>query len=351
MPGNWKRELLISSSLLRGGKLQSGDKSLTLNLSVKFAILSSWKFTDEIRVDQRRNFSLISACTSFRTEVTFSAICTCLMYLTYDFNPKVNNSFTSSHFKTSTCIPAISWWLQTKISKLHVVILLVHMSASLRAAYVDAKIGLFHHEPRCERCRILPRVSGVIGTIVTRRESATRESTTAGQDDGDDSPRGWEVVVLCDPRLFIIRCSIKQARGQLLPCSRPASSSPLRAYIHSTSPFFAFLHSFAYMHSPLCTASLSFCLSLAFPHHIYTLNAPSTSPFWIQYTLIMREWFSWAWPVAQIRVRQYFPLTVRVCFVWIRQLQMLPRQECRCILLSVHYEIKKKRKKEKKCIT
>lgn len=96
---------------------------------------------------------------------------------------------------------------------------------------------------------------------------------------------------------------------------------------------------------PLCTASSSFCLSLAFPHRIHTLPAPSTSPFWIQYPLIMREWFSWAWPVAQIRVRQYFPLTVRVCYVWIRQLQMLPRQECRCVLLSVHCEIKKKREK------
>lgn len=56
---------------------------------------------------------------------------------------------------------------------------------------------------------------------------------------------------MCHPRLFIIRCSITQARGQLLPCSRPASSSPLRAYIHSQHLlFFAFLHSLTDMRSP-----------------------------------------------------------------------------------------------------
>ena len=212
---------------------------------------------------------------------------------------------------------------------------------------VDAAISVFHHEPWCEGSRlshvfpVLPEQSwhGVSRPL--------RESTMAGQNDGDDSPRGWEVVVLCDPRLFIIRCSIKQAWGQLLPCSRPAFSSPLRAYFHSQHLlFFVFaffhLHLFPPVHHLFVFVPLS-----CFPSPYLFLPAPSTSPFWIQYPLIMREWFSWAWPVAQIRVRQYFPLTVRACYVWIRQLQMLPRQECRCVLLCVHYEIKKKEKRRK----
>lgn len=122
-------------------------------------------------------------------------------------------------------------------------------------------------------------------------------------------------------------------------CSRPTLRSPLQAHVHSrpnpTNPkrFVALhcMHSLPYIYIFCLSASLLFIFIPSWPLHLFLC---------IQYPQIMRQ----VWPIAQIRVHQYFCLTVCVCvcIVWLEQLQMLLKQERWCILLSVHYEIEKK---------
>lgn len=167
------------------------------------------------------------------------------------------------------------------------------------------------------------------------------------------------MVVLFGPQLFIICCSIKQAWWHLLhwkmqtahdsTCNLPLV--PL--FTHSISIFIValcpryvfFLYTTCvYLHSPspMCTtfvSSLCLCASLMLSHTTFIPSCPLHLFLWIQYPQIMREWFSWVWPVAQIRVRQYFCLTAYVGNVWLECFRGYWRRIVGAFW-SVHHQVK-----------
>lgn len=83
------------------------------------------------------------------------------------------------------------------------------------------------------------------------------------------------------------------------------------------------IYGFAWMLSPTwtpctwCTWSpLCLSASLLLSSTIFIPSCPLHIFLWIQFHQIMKEWFSWVWPIAWIRVRQYF---CRLCVsdVWL----------------------------------
>lgn len=150
---------------------------------------------------------------------------------------------------------------------------------------------------------------------MTQHESTPGKWALGWPKHGGDSPCGWVVVVvLCNPQLFIICCSIKQAWRQLPPGNMHTAHDRLcdlafmLLFIHNVS--------FVGVWSPSPSVLLFFHLDVLLMHHlsvsaslllsctIFIPSFPLHLFLWIQYPQMMRGWFSWVWPIAQIRVRQ-----------------------------------------------
>lgn len=133
-----------------------------------------------------------------------------------------------------------------------------------------------------------------------------------------DSQCVWLVVVSCDAQVFIIHSSIKWARCQLLLSTvqiahkwRPDLPFIL-LFIKGISLIVPLVpHCTHVCISPACAPCVSsLCLSASLLLSVFIPSCPLRLFLWIQYLHIMREWFSWVWPAAQIKMRQCFCLCV-----------------------------------------
>lgn len=113
----------------------------------------------------------------------------------------------------------------------------------------------------------------------------------------------------------------------ILDCSSysaPLSRREARTMRTFSSPRHAYIHSHPNVPHPKCFIVqfcmysfpyiYIFCLSASplFSYAIFLLSWPLHLFLWIQYPLIMGEWFSWVWPIARIGVHWYFCLNLYV---------------------------------------